>query len=277
MVDRDDETHDRADLTAESQRIWNANAEWWDDRIGDGNDFQIELIEPTTERLIGDVAGAAILDVGCGAGRFARRMAELGARVTAFDFSERFIARARQRTPDETDTIEYRVLDATDREQLLSLGAGRFEGAVASMALMDIATLDPLMEALAEVLRPHGWFVFSVMHPCFQPAEVCKFAEMSEADGATTLQNGVKVSRYRSETVWKGEGIVGQPERQYYFHRPLSLLFEPAFRNGFVVDAFEEPAFTSSLESGRPLAWHSMPEIPPVLVVRMRLASADKP
>jgi hypothetical protein len=30
----------------ENRRIWDANALWWDDRIGDGNDFQSVLIEP---------------------------------------------------------------------------------------------------------------------------------------------------------------------------------------------------------------------------------------
>ena len=29
----------------ENRRIWDANALWWDDRIGDGNDFQTLLIE----------------------------------------------------------------------------------------------------------------------------------------------------------------------------------------------------------------------------------------
>ena len=63
----------------ENRRIWDANALWWDDRIGDGNDFQTVLIEPATERLLDVAAGDTILDVACGAGRFARRMVELGA------------------------------------------------------------------------------------------------------------------------------------------------------------------------------------------------------
>jgi len=32
--------------TDENRRIWDANAHWWDDRIGDGNVFQDLLIEP---------------------------------------------------------------------------------------------------------------------------------------------------------------------------------------------------------------------------------------
>ena len=88
---------DFPEYTGENRRLWNANARWWDDRIGDGNDFQMLLIEPATERLLRVSSGDVILDVACGAGRFGRRMAQLGARVVAFDSSTEFIARARER------------------------------------------------------------------------------------------------------------------------------------------------------------------------------------
>ena len=102
---------DFPDHVDENRRIWNANARWWDDRIGDGNDFQTLLIEPPTERLLNVTAGDTILDVACGAGRFARRMASLGATVVGIDTSSEFIARARERTPADA-SIEHRVVDA---------------------------------------------------------------------------------------------------------------------------------------------------------------------
>src|SRR5205823_3218551 len=97
----------------ENQEIWNLNANWWDDRIGDGNDFQTYLIEPASERLLAISPADQILDVACGAGRFARRMAKLGGRVTAFDYSTAFIERARTRTAEESG-IEYHVVDTAD-------------------------------------------------------------------------------------------------------------------------------------------------------------------
>lgn len=39
------------EFAEENLKIWNANAVWWDDRIGDGNEFQTHLTEPATERL----------------------------------------------------------------------------------------------------------------------------------------------------------------------------------------------------------------------------------
>jgi 2-polyprenyl-3-methyl-5-hydroxy-6-metoxy-1,4-benzoquinol methylase len=271
---RNDNTDDAAaDLTEESRRIWDANAEWWDDRIGDGNAFQIELIEPATERLLNVRPGDVILDIACGAGRFARRMVELGASVVAFDFSEKFIARAKQRTIEHAERIEYHVIDATDGEQMLRLGRDRFDAAVATMALMDIESLDPLMSALARMLKKSGRFVFSVTHPCFFSAQIQRFAEDTERDGRLEFLAGVRVTGYLTASTTKTEGILGQPQLQYSFHRPLEVLFGAAFRQGFAIDGLLEPALEDRPCDPQRLNWRNMRDIPPVLVVRTRLAA----
>lgn len=258
---------ERAD---ENRRVWDVNARWWDDRIGDGNDFQTLLIEPATERLLNIVAGDTILDVACGGGRFARRMAERGARVVAFDSSAEFVARARERTPGDAP-IEYLVVDAANEVALASLGANRFDKAVCTMALMDMAEIGPLFTALPRLLTRGGSFVFSVVHPCFHSAEVQRFAETAEdASGRHVTRAGVKVSAYLSPFARKTEGIVGQPEPQWFFHRSLGVLCRYGFQAGFVVDGIEEPGLPASRGAEVGVRWHDMPEIPPVLAVRMK-------
>jgi SAM-dependent methyltransferase len=254
----------------ENRRIWDANAQWWDDRIGDGNDFQSVLIEPATERLLEVVTGDTILDVACGAGRFARRMAGRGARVVAFDYSAQFIARARERTAPDA-AIEYHVVDAANTASLLSLGVNRFTKAVCTMALMDMPEIRPLFAALSRMLEPDGAFVFSVTHPCFHSAAIQRFAEIYEDEaGRHVVRSGVKVASYLTPFARKTEGIMGQPEPQWFFHRPISALCRSAFEAGFVIDAIEEPSFPE----GQPNAgvrWRDMPDVPPVMVVRIKL------
>src|SRR5689334_24876291 len=53
------------------------------------------LEESKITPLIGDVAGLAVADIGCGTGRHALRLAAAGSRVTALDFSEGMLVRAR--------------------------------------------------------------------------------------------------------------------------------------------------------------------------------------
>src|SRR5437764_12466232 len=51
--------------------------------------------EPCVDRLLGDVRGLAVLDLGCGTGRHALRLAAAGAVVTALDFSPGMLDQAR--------------------------------------------------------------------------------------------------------------------------------------------------------------------------------------
>jgi SAM-dependent methyltransferase len=262
---------DFPDLSDDNRRRWDANARWWDDRIGDGNDFQTLLIEPATERLLNIQKGDVILDAACGAGRFARRMAEMGATIVAFDYSGEFVARARERTPNDA-SIQYQSLDAADPAALMTLGAARFDKATCTMALMDMPEIGPLFATLPRLLKPGGSFVFSVLHPCFHSAAIQRFAELHEEEpGRHVVRAGVKVSSYLSSFARKSEGIIGQPEPQWLFHRSLSALLQYGFDAGFRVDGLEEPGLPAAIAPRAGVRWHDMPEIPPILVVRMTL------
>ena len=90
------------------------------------------------------------------------------------------------------------------------------------------------------------------------------------------MKKGVKVWSYLTPEARKTEGIIGQPEPQYYFHRPLHVLLGAGFRAGFVVDALEEPAFAAKETESAGLRWIDLSEIPPVMVVRMKLGGQSQ-
>lgn len=259
------------ELARHVREIWERNASWWDDYMGEGREFQNALVGPATERLLQLRPDETMLDVACGNGGFARRMAQLGAQVVAFDFSEGFIERARARTTELADRITYRVLDAADEKDLLALGKAQFDAAVCTMALMDMVTIAPLLRALRQLLKPGGRFVFSVLHPCFNSSDgLCRMVEEEDRDGKMHTRRAVKVWRYIEPSVARGLGVVGQPEPQLYFHRPLSVLLTMAFEAGFVLDGLEEPVFDGTADTARDLSWSNFWEIPPVLVARLR-------
>jgi len=106
------------DLNRETQAIWDAKAAFWDERMGEGNAFQRVLIGPATERLLGVWPGQKVLEIACGNGVMSRRLASLGAHVVATDFSAAFLERARARSRDHADQIDYQLVDATDEDQI---------------------------------------------------------------------------------------------------------------------------------------------------------------
>jgi 2-polyprenyl-3-methyl-5-hydroxy-6-metoxy-1,4-benzoquinol methylase len=254
-----------------ARRAWNSNAEFWNQRMAEGNDFFNLLIWPPVATLLKPVAGERLLDAACGNGVTSRRLAQAGANVTAFDFSDSMIDLAKKR--GNHPSIDYRVVDATDYEALLALGIATFDGALCNMALFDVADIAPLMRALPSLLRPNGRFVFSVVHPCFNNPSSVQMGELEDRAGTLVTTYSVKISRYLTPHTQDGLAMPGQPMPHPYFHRSLSALLAPAFQAGFVLDALEERAFPTDYAGGStPLSWNGhFSEIPPVMVGRIRI------
>ena len=264
---------DQEALTEEARRRWNDTAEWWDERMGEGDFAHRTMIDPAAERLLELTGGEKVLDVACGNGYFSRKMARAGARVVALDFSERFIQRARERTTEHRDRIDYRLVDATQESDLLALGNRQFDAAVCNTALMGMASLKPLASALTRLLKPGGRFVFSVCHPAFNAIAGRRMVvEEEDRDGELVTVYSVQVSEYIRPSVSKGIGKVGQPAAHLSFDRPISLLFNTFFEAGFVLDGVEEPTTDEAGTPSRATSWSNYEaQIPPFLVARMRL------
>ncbi len=262
--------------------VWGVNAEVWDSRMGDeGNDFFNILCWPSIASLLDastsppaslsakPLAGQHILDIACGNGLTSRRLARLGAQVSAFDFSANLIEKAKARE-NPNSLITYYLIDATSEEELLTLGEAIFDCALSNMALFDIADIETLFRTLPKLLKPNGAFVFSLMHPAFNNSSSVHVMEEFD-DGEIKTVYSVKISRYLTPYQAKGLALRNQPNPQMYFERPLQYYLNLGFQNGFVLDGFEERAFPPDHPQTSPLGWGGKPsEIPPALIGRFR-------
>jgi SAM-dependent methyltransferase len=132
-------------------------AEWYENWVGDGAGLIAEYAD-----LVPPLPGARVLDVACGQGRMSRHLATCGADVVGVDVSAAMLDKARARS---TAGINYVEADVTQPPDWWD---GRpFSGCTCELALMDIDDLDGTLATVATVLEPGGWFVASVVHPCF--------------------------------------------------------------------------------------------------------------
>lgn len=154
-------------LYQEGAEGWETIADGWTERVRTGTDqARMMVLDPAHLDIIGNVGGLRVLDAGCGEGRFARMLAERGARLTAFDLSERMIANAKTLDVEQPRGIDYLVLDMAD---LSTLENDCFDLAVAYLSILDVLDYERALEEVARVLKPNGRFVFSSVHPCFAP------------------------------------------------------------------------------------------------------------
>ncbi|KAM0815441.1 putative S-adenosyl-L-methionine-dependent methyltransferase [Seiridium cardinale] len=276
------------DFHAETQSSWESNAVYWDEHVGlDGNKYWKTLQEPSLQRLLGDRIrsrqGTRALDLATGNGLVARWLANNGcASVLATDGAAAMLEQAKLRasTAEEKETIEYKQLDVTSAvafEELAgdSRAAGGFDVITINMAIMDIADIEPLAQALPKLLKPDGVFVASILHPVFFTSRATRLIEVDDNDSSSTA--GLKVTRgkvireYMHIPPYRGVASYGQPAQQVYFHRSMHELFGIFFRPGLVMDGFEELAFSEEDGSKERIEVHTnFPQLPAILAFRLR-------
>ena len=256
----DDATH-RANDTARSQ--WDEKASFWDQLHGqEGNSYHRTIVEPAVERLLQLQPGERVVDAACGNGTLARRLAAWGGQVTAFDFSEELLGRARAR--ESSSPIDYRLIDGTDEAAIVELGESTFDAAVCTMALMDMAATAPLLRAIRRLLRPGARFVFVTAHPVFDTANPVRLSERRDEDGELTTRHTLKLERYVDVPATLAVGARGEPTPHLFHHRTISQLLGEAFSAGFVLDGLEEPSFPEDEDD----YW----QFPPAMAGRLRPA-----
>jgi SAM-dependent methyltransferase len=161
---------------AESVR---ASRTWWD---GQSDDYQAEHgtflgdadflwgpegLRERDARLLGDVAGRYVLEVGCGGAQCSRWLVGEGARPLATDLSGGQLAHARRLNAETGVVVPLVQADA----QRLPFADASFDLACSAYgAVPFVADSAAVMREVARVLRPGGRWVFSTTHPmrwCF--------------------------------------------------------------------------------------------------------------
>jgi len=240
---------------------YDAIAEWYDASIRDGSLIH-DLVLPTLCGLIGDVAGQRVCDLACGQGVLARWLAQHGAAVVGVDLSTRLLDIAGRYEDAEPLGIAYLHDDA---QTLGAVEDAAFDGVACCMALMDIPDVAATFRAIRRVLRPGGWFAFSITHPC---AEMARRRTHLVREGS-----GVREVRgYFVEGPWRSaspEGVRGKVDAH---HRTLSTYLNTAVDAGLALERLAEPPATGLMAERVP----RYAEVPAILGARCRRPAREE-
>ncbi len=125
-----------------------------------------ETIDRIVEWMISTLGlkpGQAVLDLGCGPGLYATRLARRGLRVTGVDYSRNSIAYAREQAAAEGLAIDYVYQDYRTIEY-----SGQFDAVMLiyyDFGVLPPADRDAVLANVHRALRPGGRFIVDVRTP----------------------------------------------------------------------------------------------------------------
>ena len=179
-------------------------------------------------KLMPDLKGKTVLDLGCGYGWHCKYAAENGAEgVTGIDISHKMLAKAKEINSDPV--IEYRCAAMED----LSFEEGSFDAVISSLAFHYVRDFGELVKNIRRWLKRGGDLVFSAEHPVFTAYGSQDW--YYDEDG-NILHFPVDNYYYegRREAIFLGEKVTK-------YHRTVTTYINTLIENGFEIRSVVEP------------------------------------
>ena len=203
-------------------------------------------------RLLGDLKGKRVLELGCGNAQRSIAFSRQGATAIGIDFSPGMIEAAKRLCERESARVELRLGDLAD---LAFLRADSVDLVFSVYALSYVRDFERVFRQANRVLKAGAPLVFSVPHPAF-----------AVVDDASPEQPPVVARSYfdRSPVTRQRDGDTVDT----YHHTTADLLMG-LIRAGYRVDTVVEPEWAPRGPADR-FVHQSLRHLPPALVVRAR-------
>ena len=239
---RDDKRPTHPKLTPKGQRLtatptsWGPVAEWYDKHLEkSGDTYHDKVIHPNLLRMLGDVKGKQMLDLGCGQGIFSRLLADNGANVIGVDLGKELIAIAEKKNEGYAFNVHYFNSAAHD---LFMVKDGTKDIVVCVLAIQNIEKLGETIAEASRVLKKGGKFILVLNHPAFRNPQHTHWGY----DENEKVQYR-RVDEYMSESKVKIDMTPGSKEEKKFtvsFHRPLQVYMKTFSKYGLAMTRLEE-------------------------------------
>jgi SAM-dependent methyltransferase len=209
---------------------WDSSAQAWIDSMGErgerGDWGRQHVLDPVMMARVANGRFGNALDVGCGEGRFCRKLKAAGIAATGIDPTAAMLDVARARDPSG----DYRLGNA----EALEFADASFDLVVSYITLVDIPDFRAAIREMARVLRPGGALLMANL-----TGYISACIDKGWVKGREGEYLHYPVDNYLGEfplwLEWSGIRIVN-------WHRPLDAYMTAFLDAGLSLKFFAEPA-----------------------------------
>ena len=210
-------------------------------------------------RLLGDLKGKRVLELGCGAAQCSIVFAKQGATAIGVDFSGAQLALARELADREEVRVELRKGDMAD---LAFLRADSIDLVFSAFAFEYVEDLNRVFRQVHRVLKVGAPLVFSLPHPAYHLIDDSPDSGGGGAGGALPFIRRSYFDRRPVASKWGGVSAT-------VYHHTFADLYMGLTRSSYRVDLILEPEPAAGAPRS-PWWRESMEYVPPALIIRAR-------
>jgi ubiquinone/menaquinone biosynthesis C-methylase UbiE len=203
----------------------------------DDNDPSTWLDEPFLLKHLQPFPGCRILDVGCGTGRYLRRLASSAYQITGIDLSRNMLTRARHHVGTRNDV---RLVQAS--ASFLPFQPCSFDRIMSGLVIDHMASAEQLFREMSAALTVQGHAVIAAVHPEMQRITGRNIEIRSSNDGPIHIPGHI---------------------------HEVDQLLAAANDAGMTVIALDEPCVTQDMLEHRP-DWKNKIGLPALLLLLLR-------
>lgn len=229
----------------------------WDEVIGEyeGDPYRRLVMIPTILKLLPDIKGKKIVDIGCGNGILIPYLLKLSPKlVVGTDFLPELVDVARKRLPDSVKIYEH---DVTKK---LNIKEAPFDGCICNFVLNAVEDIESAFKNMYRLLDNNAFLILGVIHPIFLLGR--------------NLLSEPMLKGYKS--YFKGLMVIdGYSEKDKYvefnsYTHPPSAYINAAINAGFRIEKMLEPETPKEVVDANPKYYKKYKDLPVSMYMLMR-------
>jgi ubiquinone/menaquinone biosynthesis C-methylase UbiE len=241
-------------MTKETKKWWESVSEWYQKESKIPIDIHYGPGSPNEDKLklLGNLKGKNILEIGCGGAQCGIAMAKKGAKVTGIDISEQQLKFAKKLS--EKNKVDIKFIQR-DFRKFPEIKSNSQDIVFSAYALQYCDRLDICFKEVHRVLKKKGIFIFSLDHPFFDLF--------------------VKKKRSYFKTGRHVELFTDKTKKFVMYNHTMSELYNLLVKSGFFVEQILEPD-SRKIHKGDPWygLWDYTPKllkkVPPTIIFKAR-------
>ncbi|MDD6189697.1 MAG: class I SAM-dependent methyltransferase [Clostridiales bacterium] len=240
------------------EQLWNKMAKAYEEFTSGDNSYSNTIEWPCIQKMLPDIKGKSVIDLGCGSGRYTFLLEEAQPRkVVGVDISDEMLRLAREKAEARGSSALFIKGDLND-----FVPDDQYDVVFSSTMSHYIVDLFPLFANIYDMLTYRGIGIISVMNPIYS-------AQYPIKNGEWNVRYLDKSERSYVQPWCEGDDDLEQLLSCSY-HHTFSDYMNAIIHNGLTILEMQEPLPPESWKSEAPSRYDAFIETPSYLIIKLQ-------